>query len=151
MAKIELTNMVMIQNKKTGQVVVQDRTKNYCGIAFPGGHIENNESIHASAIREIKEETGLDIWNLKFCGFVHWYNNHSNDRNITYCYKTSDFSGNMLTKTEEGKVFWANLTDFSPERLAPNMDIYLQIFNNGNFTEIYCSSNENEPKKIVYL
>lgn len=62
MPKLEITNMVMIQDKSTGKVVVQDRIKSWCGIAFPGGHSENGESIYDSAIREIKEETGLDIY-----------------------------------------------------------------------------------------
>ena len=75
MPKLEITNMVMIQNKSTGKVVVQERVKSWRGISFPGGHAEPGESIYDSAVREIKEETGLDIRNLKSCGFMCWFNN----------------------------------------------------------------------------
>ncbi|KAL3480193.1 NUDIX hydrolase domain-like protein [Aspergillus californicus] len=34
--------------------------------ALPGGHIEFNESFAECAIREVKEETGLDIDNVQF-------------------------------------------------------------------------------------
>ena len=49
MAKIEMTNMVMIQDKQTGKVLVQDRVKSWMGLSFPGGHVEDNESIVDSA------------------------------------------------------------------------------------------------------
>lgn len=53
---------------KDNQILVQDRVKSWNGVAFPGGHVESRESIVDSTIREIKEETGLDISNLTLCG-----------------------------------------------------------------------------------
>lgn len=41
-------------------------------ITFPGGHVEQNESIQASVIREIKEETGIDIVNPQLKGLVNF-------------------------------------------------------------------------------
>ena len=67
----ELTNMVMVEDPETGRVLVQKRVKKYCGIAFPGGHVEDGESIYDSAVREIREETGLEIRDLKACGYIH--------------------------------------------------------------------------------
>jgi 8-oxo-dGTP diphosphatase len=63
--KIELTNMVMIEDKTTGKVLVQERIKSWCGLTFPGGHVEEGESFVDSAVREVKEETGLDVKNLR--------------------------------------------------------------------------------------
>ena len=65
--KAEFTNMCMIYDGE-GNILVQDRIKSWCGIAFPGGHLELKESIVESVIREVKEETGLDISNLELCG-----------------------------------------------------------------------------------
>jgi nucleoside triphosphatase len=36
---------------------------------IPGGHVELGERIEEAAIREAKEETGLDIYNLEFINF----------------------------------------------------------------------------------
>ena len=143
MAKTEITNMVMVQDKSTGKVLVQERVKNWCGIAFPGGHIEPDESIYDSAVREIKEETGLDIKDLKPCGFMHWYNNKTEDRYFTYFYKTHKYSGELLESTCEGRVFWADIADLPNMPLASNFIVYLEMFLNDKYSEAYCSWNED--------
>lgn len=38
------------------------------GWEMPGGQVEVGESIQAAAIRETKEESGIDIEIIKFCG-----------------------------------------------------------------------------------
>lgn len=143
MAKLEITNMVMIQNTKTGEVVVQDRIKSWCGISFPGGHTENGETIYDSAIREIKEETGLDIYDIVPCGFMYWFNNQTEDKYFTYFYKTTHYSGEMLTETDEGKVFWANVNEFESMSLAPSFKEYLPMFLDNKYSEAYCSWNDD--------
>lgn len=35
----------------------------------PGGHVELGERIEQAVVREAKEETGLDVYDLKFIGF----------------------------------------------------------------------------------
>lgn len=69
---VELTNMCMVYDNN-GNVLVEEKVgKNYHGLIFPGGHVENRESVVNSMIREIKEETGLTISNLEFCGIKDW-------------------------------------------------------------------------------
>ena len=38
------------------------------GWEMPGGQVELGESLEAAAIREVKEESGIDVGDLKFCG-----------------------------------------------------------------------------------
>ena len=62
-----LTNMCMIYDGT--RILVQDRKNpDWPGITFPGGHVEPKESFVDSVIREVKEETGLDIANVQLCG-----------------------------------------------------------------------------------
>lgn len=142
MPKLEITNMVMVQDKSTGKVIVQERVKSWCGISFPGGHVENGESIYDSAVREIKEETGLKIENLKYCGIIYWFNNVTEDRYFVHLYKTTDYSGEMFTETEEGRVFWISIEDLYGMKLSSNFREYLPVFLEDKYSEAYCSWND---------
>lgn len=62
-SKIELTNMCPVYNDTC--ILVQEKLglkeKYRGGLVFLGGHIEPNESLLDTVVREIKEETGLTI------------------------------------------------------------------------------------------
>lgn len=148
--KTELTNMVMVEERATGRVLVQQRVKSWTGLSFPGGHVEAGESFVDSAIREVKEETGLDIRNLKSCGVIHWANKDSLDRYIVYLYKTSDFSGELLSETEEGKVFWIAPDELKTQNLSNNFGNYLPMFLEDKYNEFYCFYRDGEPEEIEY-
>ena len=116
--KTELTNMVMVQDPTTGKVLMQKRVKYWKGYSFPGGHVEPHESFTESAVRELKEETGYDIRNLTFCGIIHWCHSVTNRRYLVFCYRTSDFSGQLRPETEEGHVAWMDLSSMKEEDFA---------------------------------
>lgn len=149
MPKVTLTNMVMIQDAITKRVLVQDRVLKYKGIAFPGGKAMDGESIHDSSVREIKEETGYDIKNLQPCGFIYW-DEGNGEKYFTFFYKTSDYAGESIGETREGKVFWCDLADLNDMKLAPNMDKYLPMFLEGKYSECYCLLNDKNEWDVVY-
>jgi len=150
MPKVEITNMVMIQDKNTGKVLVQERTRSWKGLAFPGGHVDEAESFVDSAIREVKEETGLSIRNLKSCGVVHWSNNKTFDRYIVFLYKTDEFEGELITEMDEGKNYWISVDELKARQTTNEFHYYLPMFFGDGFNEAFGSWNDDEPWEIVY-
>ena len=151
MPKVTLTNMVMIQNKDTGEVLAQDRIISWKGLSFPGGHVENDESIIDSAVREVQEETGITPHNLKFCGIFHWLNNETFERYLVFLFKTSDYSGELMSESNEGRNFWISLDEFKntpSENQMPQR--YLPIFLEDKYCEALGLWNENESFDIIY-
>lgn len=141
--------MVMVEDKTTGKILVQERVKYWKGVTFPGGHVEPCESFVDSAIREIKEETGLDIFNLRSCGVIHWCHKDTDDRYIVFCYRTSDFTGELLEATDEGRVFWATPEEVRKMKQAENFDKYMPIFFNDD-NEAFGPWREDEDMEIFY-
>ena len=150
MSKVELTNMVMIQDPVTGKVLVQDRIKSWKGLSFPGGHVEKGESFVDSAVREIKEETGLTVRDLQYCGVIHWLNNRTFDRYIVFLYKTIDYEGALITECDEGKNQWITIEELRTTPSENDMPKYLPMFLEDRYSEAFGLWNDQEPWDIEY-
>jgi ADP-ribose pyrophosphatase YjhB (NUDIX family) len=55
-----------------GQVLLGKRKNSYKAgyYGLPGGRVEVNEPLSEAIVREVKEETGLEISNLKYLGVI---------------------------------------------------------------------------------
>ena len=127
--------MCLIYDEK--KVLVQEKTgtKYEGGLVFPGGHVEEGESLRDSVIREIREETGLVIKNPQPCGFKDWIL-EDGTRYIVLLYKTDQFEGE-LKNSREGKVFWLDRNDISSANLIWNMRELLEIFETDQYSEFF--------------
>jgi 8-oxo-dGTP diphosphatase len=138
MAKKEtciLTNMCMIVCGE--RILVQDRKDpNWPGITFPGGHVEPGESFVESTIREVREETGLTVSNLRLCGVKQWTQRGGEYRYIVFFYKTETFSGE-LKASDEGEVFWIGKDELEQYTLADGFAGMYEVFAREDLSENY--------------
>lgn len=131
--KVEFTNMCMIKNGN--KVLVMDRKSNdWPGITFPGGHVDTGESFTDSVIREIKEETGLNISSVQLCGIKDWVEN--NIRYVVLFYRTEKFDG-TLQSSDEGEVFWTEIETLQNLKLSLDMMDMLRVFTEDNLSEFF--------------
>ena len=133
--EVELTNMCLIYDDN--RILVQQKTGiGYEeGLVFPGGHVEPGESLLQSVIREMKEETGLDIENPQPCGYKDWIQ-EDGTRYLVLLYKTNRFSGE-LKASDEGKVFWLDKKDIPKANLIWNMRELLNVFEGNEYSEYF--------------
>ena len=128
-----------------GRVLVQERlpkpSNPWSGLTFPGGHVEPGETVVASVIREVQEETGLTVSNLQNCGYIQWYNPVKQSQYFVFLFKTSTFSG-KLQDSCEGKVKWMTREEMLAGSLAPNMTKYLAVFQTENIPQAYGISGQ---------
>ena len=138
--KVEFTNMCMICDEN--KVVVIDRQKkDWPGVTFPGGHVEIGESFTDSVVREILEETGLNIYAPRLCGIKDWYENER--RYVVLFYKATKFDGELLS-SEEGKVWWEDIDNLQNLRLSSDMKDMIRVFTEDDLSEFFYYQNGNE-------
>ncbi|MDU7329988.1 MAG: 8-oxo-dGTP diphosphatase [Finegoldia magna] len=146
-----LCNMIKIN--RGNDVLVLDKVKKYGweGLTFPGGHVEKVESITESVIREAKEETNLDIENIKYVGMISWYDIDNNDRIIGFLYETDDFSGELIKENIEGTLEFIDYEEL--KNMDGHSDSMGEIFAiyDGKYSEIVLYYEDNKcVKKECY-
>lgn len=152
MSRVVLTNMIMIEDRINNKVLVQNRVKSYKGYSFPGGHVNGDESFYDSAVREVREETGLTVKNLKFCGVINWLNKTNADRYIVFLYKTHEFEGTLLEESEEGKNLWLSMEEFVESPFTTNLVDYLPMFMDEGYGEAFAPyTTEDEIEKVYFM
>ena len=133
-----LCNLCMVEDLENGKVVLQYRSpekNNWSGYAFPGGHIEEGESLVESVIREIKEETGLTISNPQLAAVKNWQL-EDGTRYIVFCYKATEFTG-QLRSSEEGEVSWVEKDQLEKLDLSYDMLPLLEVMEDADLSEYY--------------
>lgn len=144
---VTLTNMCMVYDGE--KVLVQDKvgTGIWKGITFPGGHIERGESFTDAVIREVWEETGLTITKPILCGIKDWIN-EDGSRYVVLLYKTDQYEGE-LSDSEEGKVCWVDRRDMLKMKMAPDMDLLLDVFMDEALSELFHIREDGEWKALL--
>lgn len=130
-------NMIMIEDGD--QVLVENRRKpDWPGITFPGGHVEPNESFVASAVREAREETGLEITKLQLVGLCQYLDQSAEGvdfRRVIYFYRTQTFKGE-LKASREGEVYWMPRKKLREVQLGGGMSDFLTVFETPEISEL---------------
>lgn len=149
MSKTELTTMCALRSGN--KVLMINRIKSWPGWAFPGGHLENNESLLQCAKREIFEETGLRIKSLQYKGITHIYNTVTGKRHIVSNYIAEQFSGDIKKKCDEGEIRWVDISEIKKLPLAEGFEYRIPLFLEEGIQELYIEwDEENYYTRIEY-
>lgn len=143
--RVILTNLCMIY--KDDQLLLQNRLKkDWQGYAFPGGHVEEGESFVDSVVREVKEETGLDIEDVRLCG-IKQFPTEDGLRYIVVLFKTDKFSG-TLRSSPEGENKWVKRQDLDKYDLVVDFYDMLEAFDNDQINEFIYLREAGKLKRL---
>ena len=102
--------------------------------ALPGGGMELGESIEDCAVREVKEETGLDV---EITGLVGVYTNPRHvmkyddgevRQQFSLCYTTRLLGGEFAFDSESTDIAWVEPDSISELRMHPSMKLRIDHY-----------------------
>lgn len=127
--EIVLTIMCALKNEE-GELLFEYRNKkDWPGLTFPGGHVEDDETIIQAVVREMKEETGLEVSDLENAGYIEWNDSIDNKRHLSILFIAKRYKGTIHSSLE-GKVFFLKKEEIANYPLSNDFDKILNIIFN---------------------
>ena len=129
--KVELTVLCLVEDGN--KILLQNRVKkDWQGYTLPGGHVERDESFVDAVIREMKEETGLDIKNPKLVGVKQFPIKCG--RYVVFLFKTNEYSGTLVS-SNEGNMEWVEYDKLKDINTVDDFEDLLKVINSNNLSE----------------
>jgi len=110
--------------------------KTYGKYIPPGGHVEMTETMEAACVREMREETGLEVSGLEMVGVITFLNHSSNYHSVCFLLTAREVCGTLSTQEPDKQTaHWVELDGIADNELVPgyHRDFLDHILNRQGF------------------
>jgi 8-oxo-dGTP diphosphatase len=90
-----------------------------------GGHVETDEDVQAAALREIREETGLDVHDLRLRGVINIPVDQETNTGIVVFVFTAAANSREVRPSEEGALEWVARDRLAEVDLVADLPVLL--------------------------
>ncbi len=107
---MEKTTLIYLEKNNQYLMLHRNKKENDLNEGFwigVGGHVESGETPDQTIVREVKEETGLDLLSFKKRGLIYFKNDDFEEE--MYLYTSSDFKGDLIS-CNEGDLHWVDIS-----------------------------------------
>ncbi len=117
-----ITSAVLVE--KDGKFLLAERNKKnyYKYWVIPGGGVKFGETIRDAAIREIKEETNLDVNIIKLIGYKEVINVPGDYHSVVFFYLAKPKHINIKAKEDVAKARFFSLEDIKKLKIAESAE-----------------------------
>jgi 8-oxo-dGTP diphosphatase len=112
----------IIRNEDKFLLVKQAKGAAHEGLwAFPAGRVEDNESLEDALRREVKEETNLDISQIKFLEVVKVKDENMGIDAEVYVFECRHQRGNPKPESDVEEFKWVTIEEIEKFEMRPGM------------------------------
>ncbi len=111
----------MLKEKSCGAVIIKEENSRYYTLiirqtqghwCFPKGHVENDETEHDTAYREIREETGISVHFIDgFRETTHYSPSEGVEKKVVYFLARPESGEEIMQPEEIIDMRWVNLVE----------------------------------------
>lgn len=126
-----LTMRSVVKNKKDEILVLRRHPKSKTNPhkwELPGGKIENGEFFDKALIREVKEETDLDVKVGDFCEAVQ--DDYPHRRTVQLIMYAKDITGDVKISDEHDDWMWASIDEIKSLDITSSLEKIIEKRNN---------------------
>ncbi|MDD3175585.1 MAG: NUDIX hydrolase [Candidatus Nanoarchaeia archaeon] len=126
---VSLSGCVIVNKKEEMLLLWKIKHQHY---EFPGGKVENGETLEQTAFRECQEELGIDVTIIKCLGCEEFTIDGDNYKSYKYL---GIIENNQTPKVNEPekfeKLFWLPIRKYQIYSCAPNVKSFCQKYIDG--------------------
>ncbi|WP_280410099.1 NUDIX hydrolase [Nocardia brasiliensis] len=114
-----------------GRILMIHRTDNG-KYSIPGGGLEAGETVSDAVVREVKEETGIDVRVTDLVGIfsnpghVIAYDDGEVRQEFSICFRAEPIGGELRTSRESSEVKWVAVADLSSLDIHPSISLRIE-------------------------
>ena len=119
MPKVQKGGVIILSRGKPTRVALfyQEKKERF---SFPKGHVEPGETPLQCAVREVKEETGLDVEIIKPLGVCNYHNNADGDIDLFFFLGRS-LDDKQIVPEPDCQVIWADPQEICSKLFYPEV------------------------------
>ena len=124
MSTVLKAGCITFSQKEPNKILVLYQGK-YDDFSFPKGHIEKSETLEECAIRETKEETGIDVQLIFALPTYHYTNLKDGSIDLTY-FIAQSLNDDTIQTEKGGKIYWMTIDEAMKKISYKNLRQFLK-------------------------
>lgn len=121
------------------------------GVIHPvGGKVDIGENPYTTAVREVKEETGVAVKNLRLEAVIQEIKPVKDEPyNWLIFHFSADYDSGDIITTEEGELVWLTAEEIKAEKLFPSVKLVIDHILNRELGTVFTTLEYDDEKQAI--
>jgi 8-oxo-dGTP diphosphatase len=115
-----------------------------------GGKVDIGENPFEAAVREVKEEAGIDVKNMRLEAVLQEIEPHKGEPyNWLIFHFSADYDKGDVAQTEEGELTWMTAEQIKGEELFPSVRLVVEHILDPTIGTMFATIHYDDEKRVI--